>query len=233
MEAERSRTADAELRAEEYETKLIQLATLVTQMKEQHALELTQAKQSAATSGVSGAAQTDALRQQLKDALAQAAQFNERASMAEQQVLALQAQVDSESVARAQAESSAAKAQAQSDSVQAKFMKLAEISKTLRAQNEDLLGQVDALKSTIGQSQATSATSAQEVAALHAKVEATTKDAMAWKQRQHDSEAHIKVLDNEIATLNAKLKAAQDASKSSGQASSAQLATIEAELKEI
>lgn len=236
MESERLRTADAESRAEEYETKLIQLATLVTQMKEQHALELTQARQSAATSGAGGAAQSDALRVQLKEALSQAAQFNERASFAEQQVLALQAQADSESVARAQAESSAAKSQATCDSVQAKFMKLAEISKTLRGQNEDLMAQVEALKSAVGQSQATSATSAHEVSALHGKVEALTKDATTWKQRQHDAEARIKVLDNEVATLSAKLKAAQDlvaTKSSSGQASSsAQLATLEAELKE-
>jgi chromosome segregation ATPase len=231
LEAERSRTADAEQRAEEYETKLIQLATLVTQMKEQHTLELTQARQSA-SAVEAGNSQTEALRSELKAALGQAAALNERAAMAEQQVLALQAQVDSETVARAQAEESSLKAKAMADGVQAKFMKLAEISKNLRAQNEELLGQVEALKSAAGSAASNSSAQAQEVTHLQSKLAAATADATSWKQKQHDSEAHVKVLDNEIGTLKAKLAAAADANKSSGQATSAQLAQIEAELKE-
>lgn len=193
-------------------------------------MELSQARSSGA-----GAANP----KQLQEALSQALKESERAATAEQQALALQAALDSESIARSEAEARAKKSQDLADGIQAKFMKLAEISKTLRSQNEDMLGQIETLKATVGKSQQGADTGAAELKTLNAKLAQSTNDVTAWKQKHNESEARIKVLDNEIGTLNAKLKAAQDAvTKSSAGASNAsassaaQLASTEAELKE-
>lgn len=193
-------------------------------------MEISQARSSGA-----GAANP----KQLQEALAQALKESERAATAEQQALALQASLDGESIARSEAEARAKKSQELADGIQAKFMKLAEISKTLRSQNEDMLGQIETLKAAAGKSQQGADSGAAELKTLHSKLTQATSDITAWKQKHNESEARIKVLDNEIGTLNAKLKASQDAvAKSSAGASNAsassaaQLASVEAELKE-
>lgn len=215
MESEKLRALKAEKYSEEFETKLIQLATYVTQLKDQHALELDQLKQTLSASKQGGS--SDALKEAQKQAL----MHSEGEKLAQQRVIQLESDLEKESFNNSELEKKVSELQLVNDGIQVRFLKLAEISKNLREKNQELINKIDQTKPEVNSAQFKSLEG--QINDLKFKLSSASESEKTLTKKLSDYESNNKILKNEVENLQVKLKALETIKSNPSVSSSAEL----------